>query len=272
MIPFRNYVVSYEDRLPVIFNWARYLLHVVLRKDIVYPKVTQAIFKIIDSQNTIAVDVGANVGIVTRYLSQYFKTTHSIEPIPYLASRLKHLQNQRIKVHHCALGAEDGQITMRTPVGENGQLFHALSTASADNVLNMFAHQSIVECIVPQHRLSTLISQKSCKVGYVKIDVEGFEFAVLQGALELLNRDRPVIQIEIERTHNPNYMRVIELLTTANYIGFAIDKQGLHDVMLASLQAQSINKNLTLNAIINNQYDFIFLPKENMLKFSSLIN
>ena len=169
--------------------------------------------------NTIAVDVGANVGIVTRYLSQYFKTTHSIEPMPYLASRLKHLQNQRIKVHHCALGAEDGQITMRTPVGENGQLFHALSTASADNVLNMFAHQSIVECIVPQHRLSTLISQKSCKVGYVKIDVEGFEFAVLQGALELLNRDRPVIHYA---ARNEALSKVWKLRVISDFISAAL--------------------------------------------------
>lgn len=271
MIPFRNHIVSYEDRIPVAFNWARYLYHVVLRKDIVYPKVTQAIFQIIDSHNAIAVDVGANVGIVTRYLSQYFKTTHSVEPIPYLAARLKRLENKQIIVHHCALGAADGQITMRTPVGENGQLFHALSTASSDNALNMFAHQSIVECIVPQHKLSTLIKPTAGRVGYLKIDVEGFELAVLQGAVELLHRDRPVIQMEIERTHNPNYMQVIELLENEKYTGYAIDKFGLHDSMRMSLQAQSINKNLPLNAIINNQYDFIFMPNEHVEKYKNLI-
>jgi FkbM family methyltransferase len=271
MIPFRNYVVSFEDRLPVAFNWARYLLHVAVRKDIVYPSVTKEIFKIIDSQNAIAIDVGANVGIVTRYLSQYFKVTHAIEPMPYLASRLKNLQNARIKVHHCALGADDGRITMRTPVGDHGQLFHALSTASTDNALKMFAHQSVKECVVPQHRLSTLIGKDAGRVGYLKIDVEGFEYAVLQGAAEMLSRDRPIVQMEIERTLNPNYMRVVDLFNDSNYTGYAIDKLGLHNTMLADLKAQAVNVNLALDALINNQYDFIFIPNEKNSLYSNII-
>ena len=83
-------ITRYEDYTPVMFNWLRYYNHVVLKKNIVYPEVTKKIFSIVDSKNAIAVDVGANVGIVTRYLSQHFAVTHAIEPLPYLYQRLKH--------------------------------------------------------------------------------------------------------------------------------------------------------------------------------------
>jgi FkbM family methyltransferase len=271
MLKIRELITSQEDKAPVVFNWLRYFNHVILKNNIVYPEVTKKIFKIINSKNAIAIDVGANVGIVTRYLSQYFSITHAIEPLPYLYQRLKQFENSKIKVHQCALGASDGEVVMRTPVGKDGKPYHALSTASATNELNMFKHASIVECTVPLYKLSNLVTEKSGRVGYLKIDVEGFEHAVLIGATELIERDRPVIQMEIEKTHNPNYLDVIEWMRQNRYVGFSLEKTGIKDNMLVCLENQSVNNNLALNAEILNQYDFLFIPSENIDEYKKLV-
>ena len=41
-------------------------------------------------------------------------------------------------------------------------------------------------------------------VGFVKIDVEGHELAVLQGSRETIARDRPVVVVEIEERFHPD--------------------------------------------------------------------
>ncbi|HEX7095394.1 MAG TPA: FkbM family methyltransferase, partial [Acidimicrobiales bacterium] len=40
-------------------------------------------------------------------------------------------------------------------------------------------------------------------VGFVKVDVEGHELAVLRGAERLLRRDRPTLLVECEERHHP---------------------------------------------------------------------
>jgi hypothetical protein len=45
------------------------------------------------------------------------------------------------------------------------------------------------------------------RVGFLKIDVEGFESAVLAGAERVLERDRPSLLLEIEDRHLAKYGR-----------------------------------------------------------------
>jgi hypothetical protein len=51
-------------------------------------------------------------------------------------------------------------------------------------------------------------------VGFIKIDVEGHEEGVLNGARKTLERERPALLIEIEDRHNPGGLgRICALLT-----------------------------------------------------------
>jgi len=55
-------------------------------------------------------------------------------------------------------------------------------------------------------------------VGFVKIDVEGHEEAVLKGGEKLLARDRPVYMIEIEERHNPGALsRIVQYFNGQEY-------------------------------------------------------
>ncbi|MCX7631587.1 MAG: FkbM family methyltransferase, partial [Geminicoccaceae bacterium] len=65
-------------------------------------------------------------------------------------------------------------------------------------------------------------------LGFVKIDVEGHELAVLEGGLDRLRRDRPRLLIEIEERHHPNGSdRVPALLDRLGYEAFYWGQDGL---------------------------------------------
>ena len=58
-------------------------------------------------------------------------------------------------------------------------------------------------------------------VGFVKIDVEGFELSVIKGATGLLTRERPNVLVEIEQAHtsNEHIDNVFDVLSGLGYRG-----------------------------------------------------
>jgi len=65
-------------------------------------------------------------------------------------------------------------------------------------------------------------------VGFIKIDVEGYEEFVIRGAMALLQRDRPNLMIEIEERHNGGgYNRIGNLLGSLGYEAFYLKNDNL---------------------------------------------
>lgn len=252
----RQFIMSMEDDIPVLFNWGRYFKHVILKKNVTYPSVLGPVFSRLGARDLVAIDVGANVGIFTRYLSRHFAHTHAIEPIPHLARRLRAIAPNKVSVHNCALGAADGEITIRTPVDASGHRMDALTTAAAQNDFALFGHDQSISTVVAQARLSDLIA-KDVRVGFVKIDVEGFENEVLAGATELIERDHPLFLIEISKTHNPSYEIAINLLENHGYKGFSITDHAILDSMREDIIAQPAT--IDQEGSKPPQWDFIFI-------------
>ncbi|MEQ1710230.1 MAG: FkbM family methyltransferase [Hyphomicrobium sp.] len=270
MANLRGFVTSHEDKVPGLFNQLRYLLHVKARGHVVYPQLTKALFEIIGATGKQAVDVGANVGIFTRYLSYHFAKVHAIEPLPDLAMRLNHINSRKVIVHQCAVGSADGEITIRTPLARDGRPMHALTTASAKNDLKLFDSFGMKEVVVPQRRLSNILAGRG-DVAFVKIDVEGFEQEAMVGAREMIESNRPVLLIEIGRAHNPEYKCFLQLLNDLGYAAFSVRKHGLTDDVLACIEAQPVAQGAVEIDQDADIFDFMFLPKEQLGRFKPLI-
>jgi FkbM family methyltransferase len=58
-------------------------------------------------------------------------------------------------------------------------------------------HIKLVSCNLV--RLDDVVTEP---VGFIKIDVEGHEIAVFEGAQRMLNEHKPILLIESERRHN----------------------------------------------------------------------
>ena len=149
--------------------------------------VTESIWRLLDPRETCA-DLGANIGYMTSVMAARLRRggkIFSFEPVPELADALRahvrawsSLTRATIDVRQAALAQRSGPATIYIPASfaENrGESSLAPREGAA-------GHRAIT---VETFRLDEIIDDAT-KLSLVKIDVEGFEFEVLQGAERLL--------------------------------------------------------------------------------------
>ena len=116
----------------------------------------------------------------------------------------------------------------------------------------------VIETVVAP--MKTLDSFNLTNVGFVKIDVEGHEEAVLHGGLKTLRREMPNLMIEIEERHAPGSLdRVSALLKEIGYSGFYLDGKQLVPVAQFDPHRDQVRQNGKVGKYINN---FLFFPDE----------
>lgn len=129
---------------------------------------------------TLALDIGANVGLWSRDFVQSFKHVIAFEPVAVFRECLEHnVQGNNFEVQPIALGDQDTQGTMIITEDNSGHSHLDPATMGTGNVRVV--------------RLDTLNFHD---VSYIKIDCEGYEYRILQGAEQTIRRCRPVIVIE----------------------------------------------------------------------------
>lgn len=133
-----------------------------------------------------ALDVGAYIGIVSTYLARKFERVISFEAIPatfeLLQQNMSELTN--VKPLNVAIGDREGEVFF-THYPKHGQLSHVAGPNDEAKTVNVgpIAVQTIDSLALPE-------------VSFVKIDVEGQELPVVEGARETILRCRPLIMIE----------------------------------------------------------------------------
>jgi FkbM family methyltransferase len=137
-----------------------------------------------------AIDIGANWGCYTYYLSKFCRSVEAFEPIPECAKGIQAFRGRNITVHAVALSSATGERELYVP-SYNGAPNWGYATFK--KVLC-----PAVTLVVP---VRTLDEYNFKDVAFLKIDVEGHELAVLEGAANTINRERPVILVEIEQRH-----------------------------------------------------------------------
>jgi FkbM family methyltransferase len=161
-----------------------------------------------------ALDIGANRGVYAWYLRRYAKRVHAFEPNPRLARRVGWCLAPAVTVWNLALSDRSGRATLRIPTVEGVEV-DGCSTIET----GVDAPSGGVETIDVEAR--PLDDLDLADVGFVKIDVEGHELAVLRGGRRLLARDRPVLLVEIEERHRPGALReATGMLEELGYRGF----------------------------------------------------
>lgn len=165
-----------------------------------------------------AVDVGANDGMYTLPLAALCPHVHAFEPEAAHYARLCEICPETVSVARVALSDRVGTAVLRIPVGREGR-----RTILASLEPGLTGGLRIEEQEVPCGRLDELADRD---VGFLKIDVEGHELAVLEGGLELIRRQRPVVLVEAEDRHRPGAVESVRRLLEAEGYHGAFVLQG----------------------------------------------
>jgi FkbM family methyltransferase len=149
-------------------------------------------------------DIGANIGVMSQMLTYYGKECVAFEPQPEIFKLLE-LNFEGLKFN-VALGSESG--TAKMPRLRYG-------TKCNYGGISLNTRSELGSYDVP---VMTLDSLQIASVGFIKIDVEGWEQEVLKGASETISQYKPVMYIEDDRLEKRASLRQY-----INYLGYDIE-------------------------------------------------
>lgn len=166
-------------------------------------------------QGSVAVDVGANVGFITGLLSRLVGPSgavHSFEPSPTTHRKLVALvaQNNFVNVatHNVGCSDEEGELRLNLMESSGNS-----SLRSADEITGNVKEVQVVKVVV----LDEYLGERLSRLDLIKIDTEGFEDRVLNGARRLLRRFKPVVYIELAAEFRDSSERAVRILKEEGY-------------------------------------------------------
>ncbi len=175
------------------------------------------------------IDGGTNAGLYTLFASHQVGPTGvvmAIEPsqreFNYLQDNLKLNKITNVKTFQVALSNKN----------DIGTLHIARDDHEGQNTLGKFAHPDIEPSHTEQvslRRLDDLIDEEKLnRVDVIKLDVEGTEFKVLEGAQHILNTFSPLLLIELSdaalRNQGSSTSKLLALIKSLGYEIYTFDR------------------------------------------------
>ena len=171
---------------------------------------------------TDSLDIGVYKGVYSYEISKYAKTVHAFElnPIifPFLNRNLYKIINN-IKLYNFGLSNQNNKTTLRIPIRnklakeENYEEFFEMGRATIHdkNEFNEFRTFSVNVKKLDNFQFENPIS-------FIKIDVEGHEVEVIEGAIATINSNKPILLVEIEERYSKK--KVIDTIKFVNALGY----------------------------------------------------
>jgi FkbM family methyltransferase len=200
----------------------------------------------------VAVDVGAALGGYAWILNRKARRVFAFEPGQAHADFLaRGLLGTRIELERLAVGSSSGIVPMYTP-GDDTNARHSATLSTGNpvvqsndtrvtNVQMVSIDQLLSERLAPDERLDLL-----------KVDVEGYELAVFEGARHRIEKDFPLIICEIEARHNVDFAQVFKLLRSIGYVSYTF--QGSKFILFVGEDLDAIQTEENLAYRISPEY------------------
>lgn len=195
--------------------------HALLHPPYVHPAVLGFL-----QPGSVVIDVGANLGEWTMPFARKVGAAGrvlAIEPAPRSAAALESTLAanalSQAEIVHCAIGDHDGTTDFAVPV-----VTSARTDTGAARIGPAGAGHDALQ--VPLRSLDSLAAERDfARLDLIKIDVEGHERRVLDGAAAILDRHRPVLVIETGHEADGDRAAIYDQLARLGYrmLGILLD-------------------------------------------------
>jgi len=162
--------------------------------------------------DSVAVDAGANLGMLSLRFSKLYSKVFSFEPHPLTFEMLQ--RNLRLYAPNAeaiqrGLSSNAGKFKLGVDTDNIGN-FYITNESSANR------ESYDVETV----RLDDFFRSRTFRIGLIKIDIEGHEFELFKGATETISKDKPVILVEDGNSKSGSKSESIKLLESLGYKTF----------------------------------------------------
>tara|TARA_B000000437_G_C11632859_1_gene300272 strand:- start:7 stop:762 length:756 start_codon:yes stop_codon:yes gene_type:complete len=201
---------------------------------------------------TDSIDVGVYRGVYSYEMSKYSEKVHSFEPNPiifkYINKNLKKFI-KNIHLYNFALSNQNKTINLKIPIrnsNSNKEIFEEYYEMGKATIHNENNFENYENFEIQTKKIDELNFDN--KISFIKIDVEGHELEVIEGAKNTIKRDKPVLLVEIEKQYTKKEVaESINFINSLGYKSYFFNKK--------DLKSTTELNNLDL---FNN---FIFFPK-----------
>jgi len=196
------------------------------------PEAMQSIRRLVNAGDC-CIDVGANLGYYTISLANWVGPTGLVvafEPFPgnfAILEKNVHLnQLQNVILEPSALSDCNGSLQLIYGVEEQ--------FSATPSVGGYAVEGDRVSIKVPTRRLDDYVAVLGRVPDFIKIDVEGSELAVLEGARRTIAAVRPILLVEIHGWGTDESEKVLQVLSELHYDSYVMGRKGRERVVLCT--------------------------------------
>jgi FkbM family methyltransferase len=206
---------------------------------------------------TTAIDVGASIGMYSAEMARHAARVLAFEANPDVAAVLRSVAARNVQVINAALSSHAGRATLRMPRNRKG---HGITELAA-----IGRAPTADDAIAIEVETKRLDDFAVADCSFIKIDVEGHEEAVLDGAASLIATQRPVLMIELIESFNPGVIARLTLRYASSHDCFFLSQGVLKPVTeFDAARDQDVNGP---EYIVN----FLFVPPERKERVRALL-
>lgn len=208
---------------------------------------------------TTVVDIGTNIGEWALPMAKAVGPGGSLlsfEPIPFMCNSV----NRTFRVNgifhaHCfsiALSNKTGMARFFVNYSKDKIVNSGLSSLEyppSENSQPIDVQTTTLDEFISTHKVN--------RISFIKIDVEGHEYAVIEGAIETLTNHRPILIIEVGRETEEKRKFIAGVLRSLNYemVGIVIDNG-----IIPSGYENFINLNNPFSPVPSHAVNVLFIP------------
>jgi FkbM family methyltransferase len=196
-----------------------------------------------------AVDAGANKGTYSYFLARLARHVYAFEPNPKMFKILRRAMAKNVTASPVALSNRSGAAELRIPRQSKGGFSNQGGSLSEAKISKNYKVVAVEARCLDELDLGD--------IGFIKIDVEGFEQEVIDGARETIRRCRPTLLVELEERYTKVPIETaLRNILDLGYRGLFLDRGILRP--LEDFDPEAQHRNATRGYVFN----FIFLPAQ----------